>query len=68
MATSNRNSPEGTLRPQDAAEYLGVTLRTLYRLAENDPAFPKRVYYTSRFCFYNKCELDEWLRGRGVAV
>lgn len=68
MAIPKRNCPEGTLRPKDAAAHIGVTLRTLYRLAETDPTFPNRIYYTSRFCFYNKAELEEWMRKKGVAI
>lgn len=49
------------LRLQDAANYLGVSRVTLWRLGENDPQFPAKIHITSRCCVYRKADLDAWL-------
>lgn len=33
------------MRPQQAADYLGITRRHLYNIAERDPEFPARLYF-----------------------
>lgn len=50
-----------TLRLKGAARYLGISLTTLWRLSENDPAFPKKIRVSSRCCLYKISDLDTYL-------
>lgn len=61
--TSSNNS---NLRLQQAADYLGISKVTLYRLGENEKNFPKKIRVSSRCCLYRKADLDEWLAGKEV--
>lgn len=49
------------LRLKYSAEYIGVSLPTLWRLGEQDPDFPKKIRITSRCCGYLKSDLDNYL-------
>ncbi|MCX8118581.1 MAG: helix-turn-helix domain-containing protein [Desulfobacterota bacterium] len=60
----NRSSEPRTkevLTPKEAAEYLSVHVRTLYRLAKNGEIPGRKVGGSWRF---QKQALDEWLSGR----
>lgn len=59
MSLNNSN-----LRLQQAAEYLGISKVSLYRLGENDPTFPRKIHITSRCCIYRKEDLDAWLESK----
>lgn len=61
MAQKTLNSM-GVLRPQAAANYIGVSLRTLYRLAENDPIFPPKIRFTARCVGFRKTDLDNYIQ------
>lgn len=61
MAQKTLNSM-GVLRPQAAADYIGVSLRTLYRLAENDPIFPRKIVFTPRCVGFRKTDLDNYIQ------
>ncbi|MGH8606662.1 MAG: helix-turn-helix domain-containing protein [Gammaproteobacteria bacterium] len=52
--------PDGRMNTENAARYLGVTLKTLamWRCAGTGPAFVKRGRI-----FYYRSDLDTWLRG-----
>jgi len=50
------------LRPPQAAEYIGVTLRHLYTIAKNDPKFPVKIIFTKRCVGYRRESLDEYLK------
>lgn len=52
------------LRLKDAASYIGVSKPTLWRLAEQDENFPKKIHITSRCCIYRKADLDAWLESK----
>lgn len=54
------------LRLDKAAEYLGVSKVTLWRLGESDPSFPPKIHITSRCCVYRKSDLDAWLASKEV--
>lgn len=54
------------LRLQQAADYLNISLTTLWRLGENDPRFPSKIHITSRCCVYRKSDLDAWLASKEV--
>jgi prophage regulatory protein len=56
------------LRPQQAAEYLGVCRRHLYTLAEIDPTFPRKIVFTARCVGWRKESLDEWLKQKEEGV
>ncbi|WP_286888603.1 AlpA family phage regulatory protein [Pseudoalteromonas sp. ESRF-bin5] len=57
---------DSNLRLQQAADYLGISKVTLYRLGENDKTFPKKIRLSSRCCLYRKADLDQWLAGKEV--
>jgi excisionase family DNA binding protein len=50
------------LTPREAAEYLSVHVRTIYRLAKNGDIPGRKVGGSWRF---KKNALDEWLSWRG---
>ncbi|WP_338364654.1 AlpA family phage regulatory protein [uncultured Pseudoalteromonas sp.] len=54
------------LRLKNAAAYIGVSKPTLWRLAERDPSFPKKICISKRCCVYRKADLDVWLAGKEV--
>lgn len=49
------------MTPREAAEYLSVHIRTLYRLAKNGEIPGRKVGGSWRF---RKDALDEWISGR----
>jgi excisionase family DNA binding protein len=49
------------MTPREAAEYLSVHVRTIYRLAKNGEIPGRKVGGSWRF---KKDALDEWLSGR----
>lgn len=57
------------LRLKQAADLLGVSLVTLWRLGETDPTFPKKIRITARCCGYRRGDLIAWQNSRmGGAV
>lgn len=56
------------LRPQQAASYLGMSLRQLYKVAETDPDFPSKIVITRRCVGYRRDSLDAWLERKEVAA
>lgn len=54
------------LRLKQSAAYINVSPATLWRLAERDPTFPKKIKMGERLCFYRKADLDQWLAGKEV--
>ena len=50
------------LTPREAAEYLSIHVRTIYRLAKHGEIPGRKVGGSWRF---KKFTLDEWLSGRG---
>ncbi len=49
------------LRPADAAQYLHISRVTLWRLAETDPDFPRKIVLTPRCVGWRKSSLDSYL-------
>jgi prophage regulatory protein len=62
----NSTTPKDNLRLKDAAAYIGVSKPTLWRLAEQDKSFPKKIRISNRCCVYRKADLDTWLAGKEV--
>lgn len=56
------------LRPKVAADYLGVSRRHLYHLAEFDPNFPRKIVFSSRCVGWSREALDEWLTAKEGAA
>ncbi|MFY8349227.1 helix-turn-helix transcriptional regulator [Pseudoalteromonas sp. SSM20] len=54
------------LRLNQSANYIGVSLTTLWRLGETDPSFPPKIHITNRCCVYRKSDLDAWLASKEV--
>lgn len=52
------------LRPQSAAEYIGVSRRKLYELYETVPDFPQKIEFSSRVVGWRRESLDRWLASR----
>tara|TARA_R110002012_G_scaffold134007_2_gene287212 strand:+ start:371 stop:595 length:225 start_codon:yes stop_codon:yes gene_type:complete len=52
------------LRPKQAANYLGISITTLWRLENNDPIFPTKVEFTSRCGIYRKTDLDRYVEAK----
>lgn len=52
------------LRPKQAAQYLGIGIATFWRLAKNDPAFPRTFKITAQATAVKKAEVDAWLHRR----
>lgn len=52
------------LRPADAAQYLGLSRRQLYTIAERDPEFPRKIIYSRRSVGWRRESLDAWLRAK----
>ena len=50
-----------SMTPREAAEYLSVHVRTIYRLAKNGEIPGRKIGGSWRF---KKDALDEWLSGR----
>ncbi|WP_076917073.1 AlpA family phage regulatory protein [Pseudoalteromonas sp. TB64] len=49
------------MRLKESANYLNISLATLWRLGESDPTFPPKIRLSSRCCIYRKSDLDAWL-------
>lgn len=52
------------LRLKEAAQLLGFSLVTLWRLGETDPTFPKKIRITSRCVGYRLGDLLAWQESR----
>lgn len=52
------------LRLKESANYLNISLATLWRLGETDPTFPPKIRLSSRCCIYRKSDLDAWLASK----
>lgn len=55
------------LRPAEAAEYLGMSRRKLYDIAEIDPDFPRKIVFSKRCVGWRRESLDAWLRAKEAA-
>lgn len=49
------------LRPNQAAAYIGVSRRYLYKLSDSDPTFPRKIIITARCVGWRKEALDQWI-------
>lgn len=61
--TKTQSSSE-ILRPDAAAEFLGISKPTLYRWAKEMQSFPRQVHIGPRIGGWRKEELNEWLATR----
>jgi predicted DNA-binding transcriptional regulator AlpA len=61
MMNKKKTNESVFLRNKVAAEYIGVSGVTLWRLSENDPDFPKKIRMTKRCVGFRKSELDAYL-------
>jgi prophage regulatory protein len=74
MQTAIANTPQTSvstdehLRLKQAASYLNVSPVTLWRLAEREAFFPKKIKLGRKLCFYRKSDLDAWLKSREVSA
>ncbi|GGO81946.1 hypothetical protein GCM10011348_22130 [Marinobacterium nitratireducens] len=56
------------LRPTHAANFISVSRATLYRIAKNDPTFPRKIRIGERCVGYRESDLSKWLEAREVAA
>lgn len=49
------------MRPADVAEYLHISISTLYRIIETDKAFPAKRKLSKRTVVYLKSEISDWV-------
>lgn len=55
---------QAILRPQQAADYLGMSRRKLYDLADVDPDFPRKIVFSARCVGWRREALDAWLEAK----
>jgi len=51
----------GAMRPEKAAEYIGVAISTLWKFAKEDTTFPRPFKLSSRCTLFYVAEIDSWL-------
>ena len=49
-----------SLRPNTAAEFLGISVPTLWRWAKNRPDFPQPIRLSARCTVFDSAQLHEW--------
>ena len=64
MQLETTTAQQQNLRLKEAAQYLGVSRPTLWRLQQNDPLFPQVIRITSRCCVFRKSDLDSYLASK----
>lgn len=52
------------LRPTQAAAYIGISRRYLYKLSDTDPTFPRKIIITARCVGWRKESLDQWIQSK----
>jgi predicted DNA-binding transcriptional regulator AlpA len=52
---------QAILRPPQAAEYIGCSLRQLYNIERDDPDFPRKLVFSSRFVGWRRESLEAYL-------
>jgi prophage regulatory protein len=67
MMNKKKTNESVFLRNNQAADYIGVSTVTLWRLSENDPEFPKKIRITKRCVGFRKSELDAYLEFKKAA-
>lgn len=64
VTTTRQQTVQGThrrfLRPRPAAEYLGISIRQLYRVAKADDSFPKLLRLSANTVVIERAALDAW--------
>lgn len=59
--SENILSENENLRLDGAANYLGISKTTLWRLQQTEKDFPKVIRLTNRCCLFRKVDLDAYL-------
>lgn len=62
--TSTQKKWRDMLRLKEAAAYMGVSVSTLFRLADTHDDFPRKIRVSNRICFYRRDDLQAWLESR----
>ena len=62
--TTNQNTESQILRLQDAADYMGFSTTTLWRLEQSDPIFPRKIKFTARVAGFRRKDLDAYLEAK----
>jgi prophage regulatory protein len=56
-----------SLRPKDAAKFLGIGRSTLYKWASERPGFPRPVNLSQRVTVFRLDELAAWRNAQQIA-
>jgi predicted DNA-binding transcriptional regulator AlpA len=56
------------LRPPQAAQFIGCSLRQLYNIERNDPDFPRKIVFSPRCVGYRREALDAYLQRKEAAA
>lgn len=56
------------LRPNQAAQFCGISRRHLYNIAETDPSFPRKIVFSKRYVGWSRESLMQWLRSKEVQL
>jgi prophage regulatory protein len=56
------------VRPAEAAELLGISTTTLWRVEQSDPNFPPKIRISARCVGYRRSELLTWITQREASV
>lgn len=54
-------TPSVVLRPRQAADYIGMSLPSFWRLAKTDPTFPRTFKLSTNSTAVMRADLDRWL-------
>jgi len=52
------------LRAAALCEYLGVSRTTVWKLEQTDPAFPRKVVFSSRCVGWRRADIDAYLAAK----
>jgi predicted DNA-binding transcriptional regulator AlpA len=59
---------QAVLRPPQAANYIGCSLRQLYNIERDDPDFPRKIIFSRRCVGYRRESLDAYLQRKEAAA
>ena len=59
---------QAILRPAQAAEYISCSLRQLYIIERDDPHFPRKLVFSSRFVGWRQASLDAYLEKKEAGL
>lgn len=67
MTTQTVINPR-VLRPRQAAEYIGISIASFWRIAKSDPDFPTPFKLSANSSAIMREDLDAWLKAKQEAA